>query len=112
MPLAALREILAAAGIEAPEIPKIAGADPVLPTPYRVGTAGAASLAALGVAVSRLGELRGLRPQKVAVDLRAATLSLRSSRYLRIDGKPPPPPWDPLSGYYPVRDGWISIHSN
>jgi len=77
MPLAALREILSAAGIDAPEMPKIAGADPVLPTPYRVGTAGAASPAALGVAVSRLGELRGLRPQKVAVDLRAATLSLR-----------------------------------
>jgi crotonobetainyl-CoA:carnitine CoA-transferase CaiB-like acyl-CoA transferase len=31
---------------------------------------------------------------------------------LRIDGNPPPSPWDPLSGYYPVRDGWISIHSN
>jgi len=112
MPLAALREILSAAGIDAPEMPKITGADPVLPTPYRVGTAGAASLAAFGVAVSRFGELRGLRPQKVAVDLRAATLSLRSSRYLRIDGNPPPPPWDPLSGYYPVRDGWISIHCN
>ena len=112
MPLAALREILAAAGIEAQEMPKIDGADPVFPTRYRVGTAGAASLAALGVAVSQLGELRGLRPQHVAVDLRAAALSLRSSRYLRIDGNPPPPPWDPLSGYYPVRDGWISIHCN
>ena len=72
MPLAALREILAAARLEAPEMPKIGGADPVLPTRYRVGTAGAASLAALGVGVSRLGELRGLPPQKVAVDLRAA----------------------------------------
>lgn len=112
MPLAALREILAAAGIEAQEMPKIDGADPVFPTRYRVGTAGAASLAALGVAVSQFGELRGLRPQKVAVDLRAAALSLRSSRYLRIDGNPPPPPWDPLSGYYPVRDGWISVHCN
>ena len=112
MPLAALREILAAAGLDAPEAPQITGADPVLPTHYRVGTAGAASLAALGVGISQLGELRGLRAQKVAVDLRAATLSLRSSRYMRIDGNPPPPVWDPLSGYYPVRDGWISIHCN
>jgi crotonobetainyl-CoA:carnitine CoA-transferase CaiB-like acyl-CoA transferase len=112
MPLAALREILAAAGVDAPEIPRITGADPVLPIRYRVGSAGAASLAALGLAVSQFGEMRGLQRQRVAVDVRAAALSLRSSRYLRIDGQPPPPPWDPLSGFYPVRDGWISIHSN
>src|SRR5260221_14201062 len=104
MPLAALREILAAAQLDAPQMPEITGADPVLPTRYRVGTAGAASLAALGVAVSRLGELRGLRPQKVAVGLRAAALSLRSACYLRIDGQPPPPPWDPPGGDYPVPD--------
>ena len=113
MPLAALREILAAAGLDAPaQPPKISGADPVFPTRYRVGTAGAAALAALGVGVSRLGELRGLGAQEVQVDLRAAAASLRSSRYMRIDSNPPPPVWDPLSGYYPVRDGWISIHSN
>jgi hypothetical protein len=113
VPLAALREIFAAAGLDAPaRMPNISGADPVFPTRYRVGTAGAAALAALGVGVSRLGELRGLGEQDVAVDLRAAAASLRSSRYLRIDGGPPPPVWDPLSGYYPVRDGWISIHSN
>ena len=67
MPLAALREILAAAAVEAPQLPQIRGADPVLPTPYRVGTAGAAALAALGVAVAQLWESRGGRPQSVAV---------------------------------------------
>jgi len=47
------------------------------------------------------------------VDLRAAAASLRSGYYLRIDGKPPPAPWDPMSGFYPVRDGrWVSIHCN
>jgi crotonobetainyl-CoA:carnitine CoA-transferase CaiB-like acyl-CoA transferase len=112
VPLAALREILAAGGIEAPAMPEIVGADPVLPTRYRVGTAGAAALAALGLAVVRFGELRGLPRQRIAVDLRAAAVSLRSGRYLRVDGRPPPPVWDPLSGFYPVRDGWISIHCN
>jgi crotonobetainyl-CoA:carnitine CoA-transferase CaiB-like acyl-CoA transferase len=113
VPLAALQEILAAAGLEAPPVPpRIDGVDPVIPTRFRVGTAGSAALAALGVAVSRVGEMRGLPAQQVSVDLKAATLSLRSSRYLRIDGHPPPPPWDPLSGFYPVRDGWISIHCN
>ena len=91
---------------------KISGRDPVLATPYRVGDAGATALAALGVAVARYGELRGLPPQSVAVDVRHAALSLRSARYLRINGEPLPPVWDALSGFYPVRDGWISIHCN
>jgi crotonobetainyl-CoA:carnitine CoA-transferase CaiB-like acyl-CoA transferase len=93
-------------------LPEISGADPVVRTRYRVGTAGAAALAALGLAAARFGELRGLPRQRVAVDLRAAAASLRSARYLRIGGRPPPPQWDPLSGFYPVRDGWISIHCN
>jgi len=97
--------------LEVPEPPRIDGADPVIPTRFRVGTAGSAALAALGIAVSRVGELRGLPPQQVRVDLKRATLSLRSARYLRIDGKAPPT-WDPMSGFYPVKDGWISIHCN
>src|SRR5258708_17858774 len=112
MPDAALRELLAAAQIEPMDWPLIAGADPVLPTPYRVGTAGAAALAAFGTAVGRSGGLRGLPPQRVAVDLRAAALSLRSARYLRINGEPLPPVWDPLSDFYPVQDGWIRTHCN
>src|SRR5882672_1766966 len=112
MPDAALRELLAAAQIEPTDWPLIAGADPVLPTPYRVGTAGAAALAAFGSAVARFGELRGLPPQRIAIDLRAAALSLRSARYMRINGEPLPPVWDPLSDFYPVRDGWIRTHCN
>jgi crotonobetainyl-CoA:carnitine CoA-transferase CaiB-like acyl-CoA transferase len=46
------------------------------------------------------------------VDARHAAISLRSARYLRVNGKPPPSPWDPFSGFYPVCDGWISIHCN
>jgi crotonobetainyl-CoA:carnitine CoA-transferase CaiB-like acyl-CoA transferase len=112
MALAALSEILAAARFDAPAMAAIKGEDPVLPVRYRIGTAGAASLAALGLAVEELWELRGGARQRVDVDLRAAAVSLRSARYLRVNGKPPPPPWDPLSGFYPVRDGWISIHCN
>ncbi len=111
MPQAALRELLALAELQGTA--DFAGADPVLRTPYRVGTAGAAALAAVGIAASELWALRTSRRQKVAVDLRAAVASLRSGTYLRIDGKAPPPIWDPMSGFYPVRDGrWISIHCN
>jgi len=111
VPYAALSEILAAARFDAHAVPSIVGADPVLPAPYRIGAAGAAALAALGLAVAEVWERRGGRRQGVTVDLRAAAASLRSARYLRIDGKPAPV-WDPMSGFYPVRDGWISIHCN
>jgi crotonobetainyl-CoA:carnitine CoA-transferase CaiB-like acyl-CoA transferase len=112
MPRAALREILDAADFGPGAKAEIAGADPVLRTRYRVGTAGAAALAAVGLAAAHLWQLRGGKPQRVAIDLRAAAVSLRSARYLRVDGRLPPPVWDPLSGFYPVRDGWISIHCN
>jgi crotonobetainyl-CoA:carnitine CoA-transferase CaiB-like acyl-CoA transferase len=112
MPQAALSEILAAARFDAPAMAGVRGEDPVLPVRYRIGTAGAASLAALGLAVEELWELRGGARQRVEVDLRAATVSLRSARYLHVNGKPPPSPWDALSGFYPVREGWISIHCN
>jgi crotonobetainyl-CoA:carnitine CoA-transferase CaiB-like acyl-CoA transferase len=111
MPQAALKELLALARVEGEA--QIAGADPVLRTPYRVGTAGAAALAAVGLAASELWRLRSGRAQTVSVALRAAAASLRSGAYLRIDGKPPPPIWDPLSAFYPVRDGrWVRFHCN
>ncbi len=111
MPQAALRELLGLAGIEGAAT--ITGADPVLKTPYRVGTAGAAALAATGIAAAQLWKLRGGRDQSVVVDLRAAAASLKSSAYLRIDGKPPSAMWDPYSLFYPVKGGrWVRFHCN
>ena len=107
MPQAALREVLLAAGLDVSDV-DFEGDDPVLPIRYRVAAAASASLGALGIAVTRLSG----KKQTVRVNARAAAVSLRSARYLRVDGKPPPPVWDPLSGFYPVRDGWISIHCN
>jgi crotonobetainyl-CoA:carnitine CoA-transferase CaiB-like acyl-CoA transferase len=115
MPRLALQEIADAARLGSldPRSVEFEGADPVLPTRYRIGTAGAAALAALGLAAARLWELRTGRAQRVRVPVRAAAASLRSARYLRVDGREPPGPWDPLSGFYPVRGGrWISIHCN
>jgi crotonobetainyl-CoA:carnitine CoA-transferase CaiB-like acyl-CoA transferase len=107
MPQAALRELLLAANLE-PNAVQISGDDPVLPIRYRVAAAASAALGALGVAVAKLWG----KPQRIGVNARAAAISLRSARYLRVDGKPPPPVWDPMSGFYPVRDGWVSIHCN
>jgi len=107
MPQAALREALLAADLNSSQVDFL-GDDPVLPVRYRVAAAAAGALGALGVAVASLWS----KPQRIGVNARAAAVSLRSTRYMEIDGKPLPTPWDPLSGFYPVRDGWISIHCN
>jgi crotonobetainyl-CoA:carnitine CoA-transferase CaiB-like acyl-CoA transferase len=37
----------------------------------------------------------------------------RSERYLRVDGKPPPPAWDAIAGVYKTRDHrFVRLHTN
>jgi crotonobetainyl-CoA:carnitine CoA-transferase CaiB-like acyl-CoA transferase len=92
---------------------RIVGSEPVLPTRYRVGSTGAAALAATGLAAAELWRLRTSRQQSVEVPMHPATISLRSGRYMRINDKPPGRDWDPLSGFYPTRDGrWVMLHTN
>ena len=62
------------------------GNDPFLPTSFRIGNSAAAALAAIGLAVSDIWELRTGRGQTVAVDARQATASLRSGKYMKLDG--------------------------
>ena len=85
----ALRTILPVAGLSedrARTVEFTGGGDPVLPTPFRIGETAAAALAATGLAVSDLWELRTGRQQQVAVDLRQAAASLRSGHYIRWTG--------------------------
>jgi crotonobetainyl-CoA:carnitine CoA-transferase CaiB-like acyl-CoA transferase len=113
---AALRTILPVAGwsddlTRAVEI--TGGGDPILPTPFRIGEAAAAALAATGLAASELWALRTGRRQQVAVDTRRATASLRSGHYLQMDGTAMPADRNTIMGVYPARDGrWSYLHCN
>jgi crotonobetainyl-CoA:carnitine CoA-transferase CaiB-like acyl-CoA transferase len=89
------------------------GTDPILPTPFRISETGAAALAAVGLAVSDLWELRAGRRQDVAVDTRQATASLRSGHYMKLDGAPVSTERNTIMGVYPARNGrWSYLHCN
>ena len=87
--------------------------DPILPTPFRIGETSAASLGAVGLAVSDLWKLKTGRGQEVGVDIRRATASLRSGKYLVMDGKPVAAERTPVMGVYPAKNGrWSYLHCN
>ena len=115
-PNEALRAILPIAGwgdTQAADVTFTGGADPVLPTPFRIGTAGAAALAASGVAAAELWQLRTGRRQQVSVDVRQATAALRSGTYLALAGTDISSARNPVMGFYPSRDGrWSYLHCN
>jgi crotonobetainyl-CoA:carnitine CoA-transferase CaiB-like acyl-CoA transferase len=112
----ALRTILPAAGLpaDAGRAVEIAGgADPVLPTPFRIGETAAAALAATGLAAADLWELKSGRRQAVAVDLRQAAASLRSGHYLEMNGAKVSTDRNPVMGVYPAKGGrWSYVHAN
>jgi len=112
----ALRTILPVAGWpdeRAREVEITGGADPILPTPFRIGETSAAALAAVGLAVSDLWKIRTGRRQEIALDTRQATASLRSGHYLKMDGKHVSTERNTIMGVYPARSGrWSYLHCN
>jgi crotonobetainyl-CoA:carnitine CoA-transferase CaiB-like acyl-CoA transferase len=116
MPHDALRTILTAAGLPANRADAVeitGGTDPVLPTPFRIGVAGAATMAATGLAAADLWELRSGRRQDIAVDLRQATASLRSGHYMKLGDGEVSHARNTIMDVYPSKDGrWSYLHCN
>ena len=97
----------------AAEAAEVIGDDPVFKTRYRVAVPGAAAIAASGIAAADLWALKTGRQQRVRITAHAAAAALRSTRYLRIDGKEPPPYRDPYTGFYRLKnDRWMYLHCN
>src|SRR5215216_4816525 len=86
---ALLSDLLASLGLEEPPAGEvsISGHDPIWGAKYPVGEAAAVVLAAIGVAVNDLWELRTGRRQRVHVDVRRAAASLRASHYIYLNGE-------------------------
>jgi crotonobetainyl-CoA:carnitine CoA-transferase CaiB-like acyl-CoA transferase len=116
MPHAALRSILPAVGWPAAKADAVTfsnGTDPILPTPFRIADAGAATLAATGMAAADLWELRSGKSQPVSVDVRQATASLRSGQYMKLGDGEVSHARNAVMGIYPTKDGrWSYLHCN
>src|SRR4029077_19823350 len=115
-PQNALRTVLPVVGWAAEATDTVAftgGTDPILPTPFRIGVAGAATVAAAGLAAAHLWEQRTGRRQQVSVDLRQATASLRSGTYMKLGDGHLSSERNAIMGCYPTKDGrWSYLHCN
>ena len=116
MKVAALQDLLPYAGWSADRLNDVeftGGLDPKLPTTFRITETAAAALAAMGLAVSDLWELRTGQRQTMRIDTGHATASLRSTKYLRLDGEKVSTERNTVMGIYPAKDGrWNYLHCN
>jgi hypothetical protein len=113
---AALQSLLPFAGWSEDRLRDVAfvgGLDPLLPTSFKITETAAAALAAVGLAVGDLWELRTGKRQNFSIDTGHATASLRSTKYLRLDGAKVSTERNSVMGIYPTRDGrWNYLHCN
>ncbi len=117
------QELMAIRGLPpiAPEEVAITGADPFYRTPFRIGELVSSVLAATGVAINDIWQLRGHERQRIGLDLPEVAAHLRAIDYLRQrgeDGAYHPVPLPPERAYvmnlcqpYRTRDGrWFLPH--
>ncbi|MBI5130481.1 MAG: CoA transferase [Rhodopseudomonas palustris] len=110
-----LAELWTSVGGDAAALTRVTltGDEPQLPSSFRVDAAAQVSIAASAMAAAKIWEMRSGQAQDVGVDIRAAAIECRSERYLRRDGEPPPPMWDPIAGVYQVKGGrHVRLHTN
>src|ERR1700744_1937141 len=68
--------------------PDFTGADPIVPTPFHVADAAAASLGLSAAPAAEIWRLRGGDKQSLSIDLKAAAASLLSFMFVKRDGQP------------------------
>ena len=116
MNVAALQELLPYAGWSTDRVNDVDftdSLDPKLPTTFRITETAAAALAAMGLAVADLWELRTGRRQTLGIDTGHATASLRSTKYLRLGGEKINTERNTVMGIYPAQAGrWNYLHCN
>lgn len=110
-----LTELWTSVGGDAAALSRVTltGEEPQLPSSFRVDAAAQVSIAASAMAAAQIWEMRSGQTQSIGVDMRHAAIECRSERYLRRDGEPPPPMWDPIAGVYQLKGGrYVRLHTN
>lgn len=106
--------LLEVAGVDLPADAEVQliGADPVLAARHRPGDASAAAIAAAAAWAGRFGELRGLPPQRVTVEVAAAAASLLGFVHQAAPGATGlARTFSPVTDLFPTRDGrHIHLH--
>src|SRR5476649_2176045 len=114
--LDALRSILPLAGWSrdaSPEASFNGTGDPMMRTALHVGEAGAATIAASGLAAAHLWEVRGGPKQTVGVDMCHAGAAMRSGHYMKLGDGALSAAHNGIMGFYPTKDGrWSYLHCN
>jgi crotonobetainyl-CoA:carnitine CoA-transferase CaiB-like acyl-CoA transferase len=87
----------------------LTGDDPVWPSSFRVATAAQSTITAAALAACELGHARATPRQDVTVN--AVHASAECLGWFSVDGRTPES-WDPFSGLYRARDGWVRVHAN
>lgn len=91
----------------------ITGQDPILPSPFLIGEAGAAVIAAIGYLAAELYHLKTNQTQTITVSTHDAAVAQRSQEYTRVLDGDNQPLWNPISGFYQTNDDrWIQLHCN
>jgi crotonobetainyl-CoA:carnitine CoA-transferase CaiB-like acyl-CoA transferase len=110
-----LARLWAIAGLDpaALEDVQLTGAEPVLPSTFRVDAAAQSTIAASALAAAQVLRQRSGVRQQAVVGMRHAAAEFRSERYMRVDGKTVGETWDRIAGAYPCGDGrWVRLHTN
>lgn len=105
-------DLMGIRGLEMPDAGEvaIAGEDPVLSARFRLGEATAHVLAAIGVAITDVHEMKTNRRQNVAVDVRQAAATLRSSRLMQVpdsDGRWIPVQTPSMLHMWTITQPWL-----
>ncbi len=91
----------------------ITGHDPILPSPFLIGEAGAAVIAAVGYLASELWILKNHQAQRINVAAEDAAIAQRSHEYIKVLDGENQDLWSPISGFYQTQDNrWIQFHCN
>lgn len=109
-----LQDLLAAIGFNDAPLDRLEIIDDgiALPTPWPITVNAVAALAAVGLAASRLNQLRSGSTTPVTISTYRAGLAMACSSYLTVDGKSAKFR-DPFTGFYQAANGrWLFLHGN